>query len=189
MTGLMSSVRAEMIPWYEALTQPILGMPRAQPFLALKRVLLRVLGAKLGKRVMIYPGVWIVPISRRLTIGDDVDLSRGVMITTPGRVNIGDRVLLGYNAKILSTNHNIPNGRGRVFGAGHTSAPVTIERDAWIGSNAIVLPGVTVGEGAIVAAGAIVTKSVAPYMICAGVPAVVIGERAEDDGLVKRRVT
>lgn len=166
--------------WYEALTQLILGMPRAQPFLAAKRALLRSLGASIGQRVMIYPNVVIVPISGRFILGDDVDLGSGVLITTPGGVSIGDRTMIGYGTKILSANHTVPRGRGPVFGAGHTSAPVTIGRDVWLGANVVVLPGVSIGEGAIVAAGAIVTKSIPPFTIAAGVPAIVIREREDD---------
>jgi maltose O-acetyltransferase len=60
--------------------------------------------------------------------------------------------------------------------AGRT-APVVIEDFAWLGSRAMVLPGVTVGKGAVVAAGAVVTRDVPPYAIVGGVPARVIGER------------
>lgn len=71
-------------------------------------------------------------------------------------------------------------GRGRVFGSGHMSAPVSIGRDAWLGANVVVLPGVSIGEGTIVAAGAVVTRSIPPFMIAAGVSAVVIREREDD---------
>ena len=175
-----SSIRKHLVPWYEAVTQAILGMPRAQPFLAAKRVLLRSLGATLGQRVMIYPDVVIVPISSRLILGDDVDLGSGVLITTPGGVTIGDRAMIGYGSKILSANHNVPRGRGRVFRSGHTLAQITIGPDTWLGANVVVLPGVSIGEGAIVAAGAVVTKSIPPFMIAAGVPAIVIREREDD---------
>ena len=178
--GGTPSLRRHLVQWYEALTQAILGLPRAQPFLAAKWVLLRMLGATIGQRVMIYPHVVIVPISGRLVLGDDVDLGRGVMITTTGGVTIGDRALIGYDSKILSANHVVPRGRGRVFTSGHTFAPVIIERDTWLGANVVVLPGVTIGEGAIVAAGAVVTKSIPPFTIAAGVPAVVIRVREDD---------
>lgn len=173
------SIRRHLVAWYEAITQFILGGPRAQPFLAVKRLLLSSLGASIGRRVMIYPDVVIVPISGRLILGDDVDLGRGVMITTTGGVNIGDRALIGYGSKILSGNHTIPKGRGRVFGAGHILSPVMIGQDTWLGANVVVLPGVSIGEGAIVAAGAIVTKSIPPFTIAAGVPARVIRERED----------
>lgn len=186
-------IRVQLAPVYEAVTQPILGLPRAHPFLGAKRALMRLLGANIGRRVMIYPDVWIVPISSRLVIGDDVDLSRGVMITTSGGVTIGHRALIGYGSKILSTNHTVPPGRGPVFGSGHTAKPIVIGDDTWIGANVVVLPGVTIGEGTIVAAGAVVTKSLPPFVFAAGVPAVQVRERRDEredvSGTANRRAS
>jgi acetyltransferase-like isoleucine patch superfamily enzyme len=59
-------------------------------------------------------------------------------------------------------------------------APIVLEDGAWIGAGAIVLPGVRVGRGAVIAAGAVVTKDVEPYSIVGGVPGVAIGSRPEE---------
>ena len=112
-----------------------------------------------------------------LDIGDDVDLAYGVIITASGGVTIGERTLIGYRSQILSANHRIPGGGGRIFGSGHDKKPVVIEKDVWIGANCLVLPGVTVGEGAVVAGGSVVTKPVVPFTIVGGVPAKVISTR------------
>lgn len=64
-----------------------------------------------------------------------------------------------------------------IFGSGHDCEPVVIEDEGWVGANAVVLPGVRIGRGAVVAAGAVVTKDVAPYTIVGGVPARMIRER------------
>ena len=68
--------------------------------------------------------------------------------------------------------------RSRTFAA--AGGPVVIEDFVWLGPRAIVLPGVTIGKGAVVAAGAVVTKDVAPYAVVAGVPAVKVRERPHD---------
>lgn len=113
----------------------------------------------------------------KITLGDDVDLAWGVLITTSGGVVIGDRTLVGYGTKILSTNHLIPLDKGRIFGAGHELKRVLIDNDVWIGANCVILAGVHVGEGAVIAAGSVVTKNVPPFVIVGGVPAKIIKER------------
>ena len=161
---------------YEFIMKIIFSFPRYFFFNAVKSAFLRLVGANLGKRIIYYPGVWVAP-GRNLIIGDDVDLALDVVITTGGGVSIGDRALIGYRTQILSTNHIIPENRGRVFGSGHEGKMVIIGADVWIGCNAIVLPGVTIGEGAIVAAGSVVTKNIEPYSIVGGNPARVIRMR------------
>jgi acetyltransferase-like isoleucine patch superfamily enzyme len=79
--------------------------------------------------------------------------------------------------QILSQNHVIPEFNGRIFGSGHVKSKVRIEDDVWIGANSIILPGVTIGEGAVIAAGSIVTKDVLPFSIVGGVPAKLIKMR------------
>ena len=128
---------------------------------------------------MFYPGVWIAP-GRNLRVEDDVDLALGVIITTSGGVTIGARTLVGYRAQIISANHRVPLGVERIIDAGHEKKQVVIGCDVWIGANSIVLPGVYVGEGAVVAAGSVVTKDVPPYSIVGGVPAKIISTRKSD---------
>jgi acetyltransferase-like isoleucine patch superfamily enzyme len=137
---------------------------------------LRIVGAKVGRRVVFYPGVWIAP-GRKLVLGDDVDLATGVIVTTSGGVTIGARTLVGYRAQILSTNHVVPDGQAAIFTSGHEKKPVCIGEDAWIGAQAIILPGVSIGKGAVVAAGSVVSKDVDDYTIVAGVPARLIRRR------------
>lgn len=169
-------LRPFLVVSYEALLHLLFGLPRYRMLNKLKSAFLRMNGAKIGKRVMYYPGVWITS-GRNLVVGDDVDFALGVIITTTGGLVIGDRTLIGYRAQLLSTNHKVPEQRGQVFGAGHIGKPIVIGCDVWIGAGAIILPGVNIGDGAVVAAGSVVTKSVAPFAIIAGVPAKVIRER------------
>jgi len=162
---------------YEFFMKVIFSLPRYTTCNYLKKKFLELNGAVIGKNVTFYPGVWIAP-GRNLVVGNDVDFALGVLVTTSGGVTIGDRTLIGYRSQILSSNHRIPEKCGRIFGSGHIHKKVKIGNDVWIGANAIVLPGVTIGEGAVVAAGSVVTKDIEPYTIVAGNPARLIKNRA-----------
>ena len=86
-------------------------------------------------------------------------------------VSIGNRVVLSYRAMILTGGLNYGQTRN---GSRHVFNPVAIGDDVWIGAGAIVLPGVAIGNGSVVAAGSVVTKNVEPSVLVAGVPAKVI---------------
>ena len=154
----------------------LFSLPRYRLLNRLKASFLRMNGAVIGKRVVFYPRVWISP-ARSLSIGDDVDLALDVVITTSGGVRIGDRTLVGYRTQILSANHTIPSEHGRACEAGHDKKPVVIGCDVWIGANCIILPGTTIGDGAVIGAGSVVTKPVEPFCVVAGVPARLIRRR------------
>ena len=163
---------------YEFLMTLIFSLPRYRLCIFLKQSLLRLMGAKFGKGVVIYPGVWISP-GRNLVVGDHVDLAKDVLITTSGGVKIGARALIGYRTQIISSNHTIPP-IGQPFPiSGDEHSPVIIGSDVWIGANCVITPGVTIGDGAVVAAGSVVTKNVISNSIVGGVPAKLIKMRAE----------
>jgi len=166
----LSIVKPILVVSYEAIMVLIFSLPRYATICRLKAIVLRLVGAKIGKRVIIYPGVWIAP-GRNLIVGDDVDLAKDVLITTTGGVNIGDRTLIGYRTQILSSNHEIPP-KGLPFPiSGNVHMPISIANDVWIGAGCIITAGVSIGEGSVVAAGSVVTKNVPPNSIVAGVPA------------------
>ena len=87
-----------------------------------------------------------------------------------GRISIGDGTLIGHRVTLATINHGLPPDRRHV----HNIAPIVIGKDVWIGSGAILLPGVHVGDGAVVAAGSVVREDVPPRTIVAGVPARII---------------
>ncbi len=161
---------------YECVARLVLWLPNCRPLNWIKACFFRVQGAKIGRRVTFYHHVWIMP-GKNLVVGDDVDFSVGVMVDTGGGVEIGARTLIGYRSVIMSTNHGIPAGRGRIFDAPNVPEPVRIGEDVWIGAHCMILPGVTIGEGAVVGAGSVVTKPVEPFAIVAGVPARLIRKR------------
>lgn len=157
-------VTFEVIQWF------VFHLPRFRLLNELKGHLLTLMGAKVGKRVVFYPGVRI-STGKNLVLGNDVDLAWGVLITTSGGVEIGDRTLVGYGTKIFSKNHVVPSRMERIFDSGHVSKRVVIENDVWIGAQCIILPGVRIGEGAVIAAGSVVTKNVDSFTIVGGSPA------------------
>lgn len=98
------------------------------------------------------------------------------------RVTIGDYSLLGNNVTILGADHNYRQAGIPIVFNGRDEIPATtIGRDCWIGAHAIIMVGVTIGDGAIVAAGSVVTKDIEPYWIYGGVPAKKIKRRFTDE--------
>ena len=105
-------------------------------------------------------------------IGDHTRI--GLHNTIIGPVEIGSHVNLAQGITVTALNHNFDNTEKRIYEQGVSTNPVTIEDDVWIGANAVILPGVTIGNHCVVAAGAVVTKDVPPHSLVAGVPAKVI---------------
>jgi acetyltransferase-like isoleucine patch superfamily enzyme len=161
---------------YEFFLRLVFGLPRYRLANALKAALLKMNGAKVGKRCVFYPGVWIMT-GKNLEVGEEVDFALDVLVTTGGGVRIGDRTLIGYRTQILSSNHRVPPLPARIFDAGHEGKPVTIGNDVWIGANCLILPGVAIGDGCVIGAGSVVTKSIEANSIAVGNPARVIRNR------------
>lgn len=107
-------------------------------------------------------------------VGDVVigDYTRiGLHNTIIGPVTIGNHVNLAQGITVTALNHNFTEADKRIDEQGVSTKPVVIEDDIWIGANAAIMPGVTVGRHSVVAAGAVVTKDVPPYSVVAGIPA------------------
>ena len=105
-------------------------------------------------------------------IGDHTRI--GLHNTIIGPVEIGSHVNMAQGITVTALNHNFDDTEKRIDEQGVSTNPVTIEDDVWIGANAVILPGVTIGNHCVVAAGAVVTKDVPPHSLVAGVPAKVI---------------
>ncbi len=105
-----------------------------------------------------------------LKIGKQVFINSGAMFTDLGGIELEDKVLVGPNVTIISVNHPLDPEKRR----GVELKSVLIKENAWLGANATILPGVTVGENSVVAAGAVVSKDVSANTVVAGVPAKVI---------------
>ena len=110
-------------------------------------------------------------------VGDVIigDYTRiGLHNTIIGPVTIGSHVNLAQGITVTALNHNFEDTNQRIDEQGISTTPVTIEDDVWIGANAVILPGVHVGNHCVVAAGAVVTKDVPAHSLVAGVPAKII---------------
>jgi acetyltransferase-like isoleucine patch superfamily enzyme len=133
---------------------------------------------RLGSRCEVEHGVYLKCVGDRptLEVGDFVFIGAGTEIDVAEAVVIGPHTLISPGVFITDHVHN-KGRRQRLDEQGSSAKPVRIGADVWLGARAIVLPGVSVGDGAVVGAGAVVTKDVPPYAIVAGVPARKIGER------------
>ena len=130
-------------------------------------VLKELMGDNLGENSMI-----MAPLSGaaldKLVVGDNVFINSNCLAMARGGITIEDDVMLAANVQLLSNNHDEYNRNVLLC------KPIHIKKGAWIGAGVSILPGVTIGEYAIVGAGAIVTKDVGDYEVAVGVPAKVV---------------
>ena len=113
---------------------------------------------------------------KNISFGKNVFINSGCRFQDQGGITIGDGVLIGHNVVLATANHELAPSKSRKL----TYAPIKICDNAWIGSNSVILQGVTVGEWSVVAAGAVVTKDVEPFTVVGGIPAKFI-RKIEDD--------
>jgi acetyltransferase-like isoleucine patch superfamily enzyme len=114
---------------------------------------------------------------RRISIGKGTGINEWVFIDGYGGVEIGNDVLIAHNVSIVSEDHGIEDLDIPIRHQRKIAAPIKICDDVWLGMGCRILKGVTVGRGAVVAAGAVVTKDVPEFSIVAGVPAKVMRSR------------
>jgi acetyltransferase-like isoleucine patch superfamily enzyme len=113
---------------------------------------------------------------KNIRVGKNVFINHGCEFMDRGGVTLEDNALIGPKVNLITINYPVePTRRRSTF-----CAPIVIENNAWIGVGASVMPGVTIGEGAIVAANAVVTKDVAANTIVGGIPAKVIRSFPEE---------
>ena len=126
----------------------------------------------LGRRSVIESYCCINNAVGDVTIGDYTRI--GIHCTVIGPVCIGHHVNLAQGITVTALNHNFADTNRRIDEQGISTRPVVIGDDVWIGANAVILPGVTIGRHVVVAAGAVVTKDVPDYCVVAGIPAKVV---------------
>jgi len=112
-----------------------------------------------------------------IRFGADCSIGAFCYLDGNGGLRVGDGVRIGPHVCIYTANHIFDDVKRPIVEQGLRFAEVTIGNDVWIGSQATILPGVEIGDGAVVAAGAVVTKDVPPYIVVAGVPARMIMDR------------
>ena len=141
------------------------------PISYVRKLWYRLLRCKIGKHSRIDMNNYILGL-RRIKIGKFTHINHGCLLDGRGGISIGDDVSISFNTSIFTGSHKIDDSRfpGKFY-------PVRIENHVYIGANATILQNVTIGEGAVVAAGSVVTKNVEPYTVVAGVPAKKIADR------------
>ncbi|HOV12497.1 MAG TPA: acyltransferase [Bacteroidales bacterium] len=128
-----------------------------------------------GVNVNIQPGVYMHPLWN-ISIGNNSGIGRNCYLSAEDAITIGENVMIGRELIIQTSNHGTKTDIPMIQ-QGMIKEPVEIGNDVWIGARVIILPGVKIGDGAVIGAGAVVTKDVESYSIVGGVPARKIGER------------
>jgi len=132
---------------------------------------------KLGKRCRLGMEVELRTVEAgHIQIGEDTRLNRGCTLTSYAQIRIDDFTIIGEFVSIRDANHGLKRGEPMRYQP-HTCKPILVGRDVWIGRGSCILPGVTIGEGAVIGANSVVTRDVPDFAIAAGVPAKVIKMR------------
>jgi putative colanic acid biosynthesis acetyltransferase WcaF len=135
------------------------------PISSLKAALLRLFGASIGRGVCLKPGIR-VKFPWYLAIGDHCWIGESAWIDNLTRVNIGSNVCVSQGAYLGTGNHDWTTPNMKLF-----TRPITLRDGSWVGAKSIVCPGVTFGEGAVLAAGSVATRDIPSFEIWAGNPA------------------
>ena len=135
----------------------------------IREIMGRLIGKKVDDSFRMFPPFY-TDFGKNITIGKDVFINSGCHFQDQGGIRIGDGVLIGHNVVLATINHDLDPKENRK----NHYAPIMIGDHVWIGSNATILPGVTLGDHAVVAAGAVVTQDVPPLTVVGGVPAKVL---------------
>jgi acetyltransferase-like isoleucine patch superfamily enzyme len=132
----------------------------------IREIFSELIGEKVDDEFRLFPP-FFTDFGKNIHLGKNVFINAGCKFQDQGGITIGDNVLIGHNVVMATLNHNEDvKKRGNLI-----PAPINIGNDVWIGSNATILSGVSVGDGAIIAAGAVVTKDVKAKTVVGGVPA------------------
>jgi putative colanic acid biosynthesis acetyltransferase WcaF len=141
------------------------------PVSGVKCLVLRLFGARIGRGVYAKPGLR-VKFPWYLTVGDHCWLGEDAWIDNLAPVTIGSHVCISQGAYLCTGNHDWTAPNMKLF-----RRPIVLENGSWVGARSTICPGVTLHEGAIAAAGSVVTKDILPFQVCAGNPAVYVRSR------------
>jgi maltose O-acetyltransferase len=140
-----------------------------------RAMILRLIGFQIGRGTII-AGMPTITLEgntyKKLVIGEGCWINIGCLFDLGAEIRIGNKVAIGHGVLVLTRSHEIGTSRQRAFTL--ITKPVSIGSGVWLGSRSTILPGVTIGAGAIVAAGSVVHQDVAPNTLVAGVPARVV---------------
>jgi len=133
-----------------------------------------------GTEIQRHCFIWIDADEKReprLQIGSRVFLGQGTHLSVMRSMSIGDNCLIGAYSYLLTNNHRFDVRTIPIRDQGYTTKPLVLAEDVWIGAHSVIMPGVTIGRGAIIGAASVLTKDVGEYEIWAGIPAKKMGDR------------
>ncbi|MCD8038533.1 MAG: sugar O-acetyltransferase [Lachnospiraceae bacterium] len=132
----------------------------------IREIMGRLTGKEIDDTFRLFPPFY-TDFGKNITIGKDVFINSGCHFQDQGGIEIGEGTMIGHNVVLATINHDQNPMKNRK----NHYAPIKIGAHVWIGSNATILPGVTIGDWAVVAAGAVVTRNVPAMTVVGGVPA------------------
>ena len=136
-------------------------------------------GIDIGSNVFIGRNSIIYCQNGDIEIGDNTNIGSNCQIFSAGNVRIGNDVLMAAYSYIVGGGHIHEDPDTPIIRQGRTARGIVVEDNVWIGAAAKILDGVTIGEGSIIAAGAVVTRDIPPYVIAGGMPAQVMKSRRQ----------
>lgn len=139
-----------------------------------RATLCRYMVKKCGKNVIVERGAYF---GHNVEIGDYSGIGINARLDSAGPIVIGSHVMIAPDVVIVTANHKHDDITRPMQGQGFDIAPVTIEDDVWIGTRAIILPGVRIGRSSVIGAGAVVAKDVPAFSVAVGNPAKVVRRR------------
>lgn len=153
-------------------------VPPLERFLyALRPLLYRPFFGKMGKGVSLADHIRFARL-KNIFLGDNIFINfYSGLFASDSTITIGNCVMIGPYTRIFTQNHRYDDPDTPMFQQGYDSKPVIIEDDVWIGANCTILPGVRIGKGSVIGAGAVVTKDIPAFSVAGGVPAKVIKKR------------
>jgi maltose O-acetyltransferase len=141
-------------------------------FFRSRTYLYRAFGVRIGARSVILGRMELSgsdPLLKKLRIGEDCQITAPLYVDLNAEITVGNRVALAHHVKLVTSTHELGSEAQR---CGELRfAPIHIEDGCWIGASAVILPGVTIGKGSVIAAGAVVASDIPPNTLAGGIPA------------------
>lgn len=178
MTKKIKNAIGYVLYYFFARHLPCSGLPYSIGSKSVRSFCASLMFDKCGKNVNIEHGAFFGS-GRGIELGDNSGI--GLNCRVAGPLVIGNDVMMAPNVTIVTQNHKISDLNVPMRLQTAPKQKVTINDDVWIGTNVIILPGITVGKGSVIAGGAVVTKDVPEYAIVGGNPAKVIKFRTEKE--------
>lgn len=144
--------------------------------IAIRYCCIKNLCKRCGDNVIVFPGAYLTYLESCI-FGNNISIHENCNIGCKGELTVGNNVMISQGTSILTTEHDYKQLSVPMRDASVICKSVTIGDDVWLGAHSIITAGTTIGYGAVIAAGAVVTKNIPPMCIAAGIPAHIIGKR------------